>query len=477
MIQLNRNKIKLFNIFFVPILCCFWLYSLLNLSNVDLAYRSCAILPLFFLIGYVLLFVVKKKKICDIHLIIMLLFFVKLFILPELVIFTGTFDISRMNSDLLRNIGDAVLLQSLEWITIVCCLCVMNINKSEIKYFDRKWDTLASKKVWRVILVCFLIIIMSMIVYPSLTYKFRPVFFASETEEILWKQMSTVAVSTINSAIYYPLNWLITVTRLSFVYFLIIKIWKKREKKSNVVSIIVSIFVIVLGLVVIVPDDVAASIIAAVCLFVMLTKLYPDKRRAIVNILLLAASLFFIYVFFGKAFSGEAKITDSFSLLSRRLNVYFSGFVNMAASLDMKAPDKLTYFAGDFLRSFPVIKGFFVNMPTTTELFNSALGYDVIYNSQIIPLEGQAYFYFNFIGVIIAPIIVTKICVYFYNKMLCSSSTYEYFIYCFYSLLFAFGLVMYDNFLMLYLFLSYVPLYLIGIFIKRRRRDERVNLS
>ena len=452
MIQLNRNKIKLFNIFFVPILCCFWLYSLLNLSNVDLAYRSCAILPLFFLIGYVLLFVVKKKKICDIHLIIMLLFFVKLFILPELVIFTGTFDISRMNSDLLRNIGDAVLLQSLEWITIVCCLCVMNINKSEIKYFDRKWDTLASKKVWRVILVCFLIIIMSMIVYPSLTYKFRPVFFASETEEILWKQMSTVAVSTINSAIYYPLNWLITVTRLSFVYFLIIKIWKKREKKSNVVSIIVSIFVIVLGLVVIVPDDVAASIIAAVCLFVMLTKLYPDKRRAIVNILLLAASLFFIYVFFGKAFSGEAKITDSFSLLSRRLNAYFSG-------------------------SFPVIKGFFVNMSTTTELFNSALGYDVIYNSQIIPLEGQAYFYFNFIGVIIAPIIVTKICVYFYNKMLCSSSTYEYFIYCFYSLLFAFGLVMYDNFLMLYLFLSYVPLYLIGIFIKRRRRDERVNLS
>ena len=234
---------------------------------------------------------------------------------------------------------------------------------------------------------------------------------------------------------------------------------------------------LVLGLVVIVPDDVAASIIAAVCLFVMLTKLYPDKRRAIVNILLLAASLFFIYVFFGKAFSGEAKITDSFSLLSRRLNAYFSGFVNMAASLDMKAPDKLTYFAGDFLRSFPVIKGFFVNMPTTTELFNSALGYDVIYNSQIIPLEGQAYFYFNFIGVIIAPIIVTKICVYFYNKMLCSSSTYEYFIYCFYSLLFAFGLVMYDNFLMLYLFLSYVPLYLIGIFIKRRRRDERVNLS
>ena len=83
------------------------------------------------------------------------------------------------------------------------------------------------------------------------------------------------------------MNWLITVTRLSFVYFLIIKIWKKREKKSNVVSIIVSIFVIVLGLVVIVPDDVAASIIAAVCLFVMLTKLYPDKRRAIVNILLL----------------------------------------------------------------------------------------------------------------------------------------------------------------------------------------------
>ena len=117
-------------------------------------------------------------------------------------------------------------------------------------------------------------------------------------------------------------------------------------------------------------------------------------------------------------------------------------------------------------------------MPTTTELFNVALGYDTVYNSQIIPLEGQAYFYFGYIGVVLIPLIVLKVCFSFYNRSVNAQGSYDFFINCFFSLLVAFGIVMYDAFLIFDLCLIYVPMLLINIFMKRRkeRNNERIDI-
>lgn len=468
MIQIDRRKITIFNIIMIPILVYIGILALFNLSALDSRFRSCIFLPYIFIFGYVFFFLIKKN-VLDIHLIILLLFFIKLYILPVLVVFCGGFNISKFNSSLTDNIFDAVILQTLEWISVIISLCFIKVKRKEISFYERNVDITVNKKVWRMIYLCLFVIIAAIIVYPSLLYKFRPIFFLSETQEILWRQKSTVAVTSINGAIYYPINWLITITRLSFTYLLLVWIWKKRRYKSTTTSIIFSFVIILLGLVLIVPDDVAASIIAAFCLLVMLTKLYPEKRKKIVIIVLIVAVAFFVYMFFGRAFLNDAEFEDSMLLLTQRLNAYFSGFINVAASFDMRCENKITYFLGDFFRSFPVLKGFFVNMPTTTELFNQALGYDIIYNSQIIPLESQAFFYFSYLGVFIVPIFVIKVCTNFYNKMLKARGTYGFFIYCFYSLILVFGLVMYDGFLIFYICLTYVPLLIINIFVNRKK--------
>ena len=115
-------------------------------------------------------------------------------------------------------------------------------------------------------------------------------------------------------------------------------------------------------------------------------------------------------------------------------------------------------FAGDFLRSLPIVRGFFTSMPMSNELFNTALGYDTIYNSQIIPLEGQGYYYLWHIGTILFTIVHMHILKNYYHKMLYTSSSFTFYIYGTLTLLMAFGLVMYGSFLNFSLILSQIPL-------------------
>lgn len=468
MFQIKRNSIAIFNTFFIPILLGVWIVSLTGSTIYNGIYASCTYLPIMFVLGYCFFFLIKRNSVLDIHLIILFLFFVKLYLLPMLVIINGGFSLREYNSAISAHIPDAIILQALEWLSIIAGMCFISVKECKTTNFDITMERTTNKNVWRIISFCVFIIICAIVLFPSLLNKFRPLFFLSESEEILWKQNASVAVSTIHPIIYYPINWLITVTRLSLVYLLIILIWKKMASRHQVIAINLSFIVIIVGLVLIVPDDVSASIIAALSVLLLITKLYPQYARRIVSLTSIVGVVLFIYMFFGRAFIAQRGTEAGIEQLSKRLNAYFSGFINSAAVYEMRVDDKLTYFWGDFVRSFPVIKGFFVNKPTTTELFNQALGYDAIYNSQIIPLEGQAYFYFWYVGALIIPWFVLKVCFKFYNKLSTVQGTYDYFINCFFSLLIAFGIVMYDSFLIFNLCLIYVPLILINIFIKRK---------
>lgn len=480
MFRLNKNKIVILNLFLIPIIVSIWITALADMNIFNDQLLCCIILPIVFVLGYTFILLVRKNKLLDIHLIIILMFFVKIYILPILVILNDGFNIQKYNYLIESHFFDAVIIQIIEWIVVVFCLCFMKVCKSNVDYFNRSEDRVVNRKVWKIILGCIIIIVIAIIKYPSLLNKFRPIFFSSEIQEILWRQRSTIAMSTMPTLIYYPMNWLINITRLSFVYLMIVLIWKYRKNKSQIISVVLSFFVVVVGLVMIVPDDVAASIIAAFSILVLITKLYPEKRPQIITIILILGSVLFIYMFFGRAFVADMGIGESLNRLIERVNAYFSGFINTSAVLEMECESKMTYFLGDFFRSFPIIKGFFVNMPTTTELFNQTLGYDLVYNSQIIPLAGQAYFYFNIIGVIIVPILVMKVCFSFYNRMLNAKGTYDYFINCFYTLILAFGIVMYDGFLIFYICLSYIPLLIINICSLKRKgevKNERINIS
>lgn len=467
MIKLDKNRVVIINLFLIIVFFGIWLVALTDSKVYESNFSSCIILPLIFLLGNIFILFVKKDKILDIHLIIILLFFFKMYVLPILVIFNNGFDIRQYNFQIQYHILDAVLIQIFEWIAIVIGLAFFKIrNKCTYNFFIKN-DSFTNKNVWKIIWFCILLLLICVLKYPFLLNKFRPLFFSSEVDEIIWKKSSTLAMESMPTLLYYPINWLMIITRILLVYMIIIEVWKFR--KNTTISVIVSFMIILIGLIFLVPDDVAASIIAAVCLFILITKLYPQKKKQILQIVGISSALLFIYMFFGRAIAPNSSMGGNLNSLIGRINAYFSGFINVSAVFEMHDLNRIHYFFGDFLRSIPIIKGFFVNMPTTTELFNRTLGYDIVYNSQIIPLAGQSFFYFKYIGVIIAPVIVLKICFVFYNKLLCSKGTYDYFINAFYCLIFAFGIVMYDGFLILNLCLTYLPILIINIYKKRKK--------
>ena len=479
MFPINERRIRIFNIVMIPLLLFVYIIPLLLTQIYEKECSYCVWLPALFIVGYVVFFLTKKNNFLDIHIIIIFLFFIKLYVLPLCVIFVGDFNVSEYNADILRNVFDSVVVQAVEWISIVLGLIFFRVNKNIKSGFVKKTEKEVNSGVWYVIGICFIVIVGATAVFPSLLYKFRPIFFLSEKAELIWKQKSTIAVSTIHPLIYYPLNWLITITRFSVIYLLLLLVWRKSNAmRDNAFSLVLSLIIIVVGLVVIVPDDVSASIIAAISAIALLIKLYPRQANKLLSTTIIASFCLFLYMFFLRAFVVSANIEVNIEKLSERLNAYFSGFINCSAVFEMKSENKLLYFCGDFCRSLPVLKGFFVNMPTTTELFNVALGYDTVYNSQIIPLEGQAYFYFGYIGVVLIPLIVLKVCFSFYNRSVNAQGSYDFFINCFFSLLVAFGIVMYDAFLIFDLCLIYVPMLLINIFMKKRKEknNERIDI-
>ena len=93
--------------------------------------------------------------------------------------------------------------------------------------------------------------------------------------------------------------------------------------RHQVIAIVLSFIVIIAGLVLIVPDDVSASIIAALSVLFLITKLYPQYARRIVSLTSIVGVALFIYMFFGRAFIAQRGTEAGIEQLSKRLNAYF----------------------------------------------------------------------------------------------------------------------------------------------------------
>ena len=186
MFRLNKNKIVIFNLFLIPILVSLWIIALIDSNIFKSELRYCIILPLAFVLGYVFILFCKKNNLLDIHLIIIAMFFVKLYILPILVILNGGFNIQKYNYSMSAYFGDAVIIQIIEWVAVISCLCFIKVHKTQIDFFDRLEDRAANKRIWKIIFGCMFIIMIAFIKYPSLFNKYRPIFFSSEAQEILW---------------------------------------------------------------------------------------------------------------------------------------------------------------------------------------------------------------------------------------------------------------------------------------------------
>lgn len=480
MIKITKRTFSIIRLLIYCILlfgCCSFFLLFGNLKS---SYSSIILLPVTYSIVFVIITSVNTNKRMDLKLLVLFLFFFKTYLLPLIIFITGDFDLTRFNVIINEKILQGVIIQIIELLSITVAFLLSDSKVSRfdtIIDFKHENDKEINKTIWKIFYALVLIVLVFIIIYPSLLLKYRPLFFTNEVQEIAWRKTAHLAASEINPFIYYPINWLITIMRIGISYLIVIKIWRISKGKHSLIFAGLSMCIVLIILIVYVPDDIAASVLATLSILILLTKMYPSIRGYIKKISILLAGMLFFYVFIYMPISTNGDLFLGLNSLTGKINAYFSGVINVSGSILMESNQKVEYFFGDCLRSLPVLKGFFVNLPRSTELFNSALGYDVIYNSQIIPLEGQAYFYFNYIGVIFIPIIMIKICVFFYDKMSVSTGTYSSFCFTFFTLLFCFGIVMYDPFLCFDLFLNYSPLLMFNFLRKRVKNNESINIS
>lgn len=455
------------------ILITFSCVSITNIFSCSSKYYVTALLPIVYILGFFVWGVWSSNNAVLLKKLIMLLMAIKMVLIPGLILINHGLVVSGFDSNIYKYIPDAVILQIIEYTIVIIYITFLNwtkysIDNNPIAIEGNDNEMIASRSAWRILGVCIVIIIGTIVVYPSFLNRLRPIFFVNETAEILWKQKADIALNSLPAILYYPLNWLFLESRLALAYMVIVKLYNSRVRLSDGIKLFLSLVSTIVILILIVPDSVATSVYAALTLFLLLYMFYPGKRKSIVFVVTAVCIAVLIGAFVIMPMTSGRGI--SISYIASKLNAYFSGYLNTSAAVAMNnySSSRFEMLAGDFLRSLPIVRGFFTSMPMSNELFNMALGYDTIYNSQIIPLEGQGYYYLRHVGTILFTILHMHILKNYYYKMLNTRSSFTFFIYGTLTLLMTFGLVMYGLFLNFSLVLSQIPLLLINYLFVRR---------
>lgn len=444
---------------FVSIISLF--LCLLNCDSLPSHSRMIVVLPLIYLICLIILDISRKKKSANlIHSMIMAFYSVQYLFFPLYTCCSGMMNLYGYNIAIEQHITDAVLLQSL---VLICITFYFVLSKNEINLdnnFEITKDFTSSKNAKRLIFLLILISTILLVRYPQFILKFRLIFFNNDNSAYYsFLDASRTVRESMPIFVYVFGLWILQITKLLIVYYLIVFIWNLSKGKNEYFYIAISSIVISCSCL-ITTEDKAATIFSAISIILLMLKLYPKRVKTIISFLGVSLFIFVLIGFFIIPMLGS----NSGTIIAYKLNAYFSGTINVAGGFLMEGTDKFYSFFGDIFRSIPMINHFFVNFPMSYIEFNRTLGYDTIYNSQIIPMISQGYYYFNIIGAVMFPISLICFIKRCFNKMMISTTTYEFYNY---AMLFVFsfmGLFLYDLALTFSQILNYcMPIYIIYI--------------
>lgn len=449
------------------------LYSIVLISSMlTTNINSIKLLPIIFSIGVTLLFLFKKDMNL-IYKIIIFLFSIRMFFYPILCLIYGM-SFEGYNFLIQNNIILSSFIQCYEFMLIVLFLLIYKNNREYNEEINIEDDISLNHKLLNCLKLLIILSIFIILIYPSILWKFKPIVFLNEVKELEWNRNANNVKNLIPGYTYNLALWLLLIIRILIVYLSIILL-KRRSKKSNESIFIILSFLIILTLIIVSPDDKANSFFAVISFSAMLCKLYPDKKKNIMKISMLFILISVISILFIIPIIKQGEIDMLFLNIRNRLNAYFGGTLNISAIFEMKRENLVNYFIVDILRSIPLVMSFFSDIDTSNILFNSYLGKDIIYNSQILPNIGQGYFYFGFFLSPILSIMLLWKSLNNYNKAINLKNSFEYFINFYSAILCVLGIVLYNFTLTLNLFLQYIaPLYLIYIlFIKYEKNKKQ----
>ena len=445
----------------------YFIYQGRNLGN---QYNVLNILPIFYALGLMVIGFMNVNVVTNIFKIaILALYGLRMYVNTFLIVLNGGYEFNTMRTWIQENLDKSVMLQCYEFLCVCLFLVILKAPNSKrvVAYFDITMDFKRTKYIRRVILILTLISIMVILQYPMLLDQFSPVIMSSDEAELQWLIKNAAIKDQVPTLVYYIFSWMIALVKIVLVYLVIVYIKKKTNKKQRDLLGIGFSIIAVSTLILITTSDKASSIYAALAMILTLMKIYPRKKKLLINMGIFSLLFIVFGIFIGGALVQEECIEN----LTFQFNLYFSGSTNIAAALVMPEVDKLTYLKGDILRSIPLINGFFTYLPKSYLLFNRTLGIDFIYNSQILPCIGQGYFYLGYLGAPILSLMLIGGSLTAYKKALYAKDSFGYFLYTYSAIFLCVGTVMYDFFLTLSLIMEYcVPLWIMyKLFLHRLR--------
>lgn len=458
------RKIKNYKLLLV-ILAMVGIYSLTIITaSINIIYRNSSeraliILPLIYCLGLTMLLMISNNFFSNlVQMIVIGLYGIRMLLYPLCASIVGV-HILKVSSNVYESLGASVLIQCYEFIVVIIILIAYKARKNSEGQFNYIRDFKSTKYIRAIILMLISISTVIIIVYPQMLSRFRPILFLSEEAEIAWRISSNVAASTIPTMVYYLGGWTLIILKvlISYLGVIYVKRWAERGNRE-VVGIMISILIIS-TILLITTDDRAGSFLGAFAMLLLLIKLYPNKKKILVSSTVAIVGFTGILVLIIlPLLSGNGGETENYLIqyISNKVNAYFSGTINIAAALQMPKDNRIQLMLGDILRSIPLVMGFFTHMDTSNMLFNTTLGMDLIYSSQILPNIGQSAFYF---GVILSPLFSGILIIgaqYSYNRALLAKDSLGYFIYTYMMLFLICGPVLYYFTLTSFLIMQYI---------------------
>ena len=464
--QRNGFLFIFLGIFLLPVTIYLFIFT----TNLTFNYSLIWILPLFYMLCLLLVFIINPNiKYNKAGLLILFLYAIRMVVFPLFLNLNNGYSGYWIGSNVFLNIDSAVLIQCYEFLIVAVMIGFKKNNSSKTIN-----DIIISQDIKKIKMIGYIIISMSavfgsiLLYYPSLLGIFRPIVM-NTNDFIEWQINHEQIKRHMPLMLYHLSTWAVPLLKIILVYYFIIII--KKIMKKELLAFWLSVFLIS-TLVLITTDDKAGGTFAALAMLLLLFKLYPGKRKIGLGFVIIMSIIVFIVTFIMMPFRNS---TENFAdFIGYKLNAYFSGSINVAASLTMPRNNLAAYFAGDVLRSIPLAQGFFTNMPMSYLLFNQSLGYDTVYNSQILPCVGQSCFYFGYFGAPVFSVILILFAMRCYFKAKTTSDSFGCFIYYYLTIFLSAGVILYDFFLTLYLIMQYcLPFYVIYKLFLVKRSDQR----
>lgn len=405
--ELNNLLFRL-SVTLISIMVSFLVFSYTSLYK-DVGNKYLFLLPMIFGLFYFIFPKMSKNRYGSIGLnILNVVLLLRYLFLPILIILTYNKPFYRGTIPSNDSMIKGQLLMIIELFTVFMMVELFSNKFYKFKKYKIKYSLVKNTDMLRLI---FCISLVPFFIFPDLIFRYN--FF-----------LNVGNITTIRSISSVSGLWVI-ISELSLVLFplLVINICGKQYQKNfKIRYLLFSIISIIPSITLVRGSSRFSVIIPAICFTFILVKTFRKHEKFI--FLLIATFtivIFLIYTF--KVRAANPNISNTFFDLQETkeyFDAYLGGPYNMGRVLTTEkiygSSINLNTIVNDWIYNMPLLSSLADGMNTTSKYFNESFyGYQGVYD-QIVPMTGQSFLHFGYLGTPIYLAISTYIMMYFDYK-------------------------------------------------------------